>query len=103
MNLEFLNNLIAVCLGLGLQFMVRWADARLEAEKDNKPMPGLFGYVASVPAQIGVALFATASVFWLAYLMEWMNPGTSFAAGYMGNDMAAAIANRYANGNGKKG
>lgn len=83
------EDLIAACLGLALHFMIKWADARTT----NKV--GLIDYIRSVPAQSGVALFASASVFWVAYTMDWLNPGMAFAAGYMGNSFADNIAARF--------
>lgn len=88
----FLENLIAAFLGLALHFAMKWASARQE----QTPAPGFVGYVQQVPAQTAVAVFGAASVFWVAFTMDWLNPGMAFTAGYMGNSLADNVAKQFA-------
>jgi len=94
--MNFSENVIAAVLGLCLHLMIKWAEARKGDQK-----PGLIEYIKTVPAQSGVAFFAAASVFWVAYTMEWLSPGMAFAAGYMGNSFADNIAKQFSVPGGK--
>jgi len=88
-----LLNMFICGLGLFLHIAMKWAEARHLAEKGKEP--GLFAYVAMVPAQTLVSVLATAAVFTVMTAMSWMNPGAAFASGYMGNSLAENLASRF--------
>lgn len=87
----FWDSFIAAFFGLGLHFSMKWFDAR----QSSTTPPGFVTYVKAVPAQTAVSLFAAAGVFWVAYTMDWLNPGMGFACGYMGNSIADNVAKRF--------
>ena len=92
MNEQLLLNAFICSTGLALHIAAKWAEARA-AVKDNKP--GFVAYLKQVPAKPAVAVLTTVGVFSVTAAMEWMNPGMAFASGYMGNSMAANLADRF--------
>jgi hypothetical protein len=90
-NALLLNGFICFT-GLALHFAMKWLEAR-NALPTNPP--GMFAYIASVPAQSLISLLATVAVFTVMSAMEWMNPGAAFASGYMGNSLAENLASKY--------
>lgn len=85
-----------VCLtGLALHFSMKWFEARNIAKAEKSVPPGFRDYLSDVPAQTAVSVLATIGAFTVMFMMDWLNPGMSFACGYMGNSIAENLAGKF--------
>ena len=91
---KMLINLFLCFMGLGIHLAMKWEEARRHAVGLK---PGLVAYIRSVPAQTMLSVLTSVSAFTFFWAMGWIDPGSSLAAGYMGNSMAENIANKYKN------
>lgn len=81
---------VVICvLGLLLHLAMKWAEAR-----EITPL-SIGQYVADKPAQTSVAVISAAATWLVCWQLEWLNPGMSFACGYVGHSIAENIANKY--------
>lgn len=86
---------LCVC-GLLMHFASKWKEARTKAEAEGRPPLGARQFIGTVPAQTLSAVVGAVVMYMIADEMGWLNPMTSFAAGWLGNSIAENVAQRYA-------
>lgn len=90
-----IESMILCALGLALHFSMKWQAARETAKGAGTPTPGLIGYIKMVPAVSSISALSAVAAFYVAFALEWMNPGMAFACGYLPNSMVKNIGDRF--------
>jgi len=85
---------ICAC-GLLLHVASKWQGARHDSLSAGQIPPGLFAFMATIPAALLVSTTATVGAFVTFVELDWMNPGAAFTIGVAGNSVAKNLQQRF--------